>query len=122
MENNLQNNVFSEKLELNQRIESIGWGLFLVMIGGIWLVPDRFVPQGTWLVGAGLILLGLNVARYIKGIRMSGFTLFLGAVALLSGAADFLRVDLPLMPIFLILIGANIILKPMIEKYPKLSE
>jgi hypothetical protein len=122
MENNLQNNVFSEKLELNQRIESIGWGLFLVMIGGIWLVPDRFVPQGTWLVGAGLILLGLNVARYIKGIRMSGFTLFLGAVALLSGAADFLRVDLPLMPILLILIGANIILKPMIEKYPKLSE
>jgi hypothetical protein len=46
---------------LDRRLEGIGWALFLIMIGGLGLVPS--VPQGTWLVGTGLIMLGLNVAR-----------------------------------------------------------
>jgi membrane-bound ClpP family serine protease len=109
------------KIQLNKRIENTSWGVFLVMIGCLWLVPDRFIPNGTWLVGTGLILLGLNFFRYTRGIRMSGFTLFLGAIALLSGIADFFYVDLPLFPILLILIGANILIRPLIEKHPELE-
>ncbi len=105
-----------EKDVLNKRLERIGWGLFLLMIGGIGLVPDEQVPEGTWLIGVGLIMLGLNGARYLNGIKMSGFTIFLGVLALGSGISDFLGVDLPIFPILLILIGANIILKPWLEK------
>jgi hypothetical protein len=48
------------KRALDKRFEWIGWGLFLIMLGGLALVPNHLVPQGTWLVGTGLIMLGLN--------------------------------------------------------------
>lgn len=106
----------SEKELLNKRLENISWGLFLVMLGGLWLVPDRWIPEGTWLIGAGLIMLGLNFVRYLKGIKMSGFTLVVGVIALLSGIGDILKYDLPVFPILLILIGANILIRPLLEK------
>jgi hypothetical protein len=98
-----------EKLTLNHRLERISWGLFLIMIGGLWLVPNDWVPEGTWLIGAGLIMLGLNAARYLNGIAMSSFTIILGSLALAGGLAHLFGVALPLLPILLILIGAVII-------------
>jgi len=35
------------KEALNKRLESIGWALFLIMAGGIWLIPGDRVPSGT---------------------------------------------------------------------------
>jgi len=95
--------------KVNKTLESIAWGLFLVMIGGLWLVPEGVVPEGTWLIGVGLIMIGLNVARRLNGIKTSAFTVFLGTLALVIGLADFAGVDLPLLPILLIIIGANIL-------------
>ena len=106
----------TQKGVLNKRLEAIGWGLFLIMIGGIWLVPDEQVPQGTWLIGAGLIMLGLNGVRYLNGIKMSGFTIVLGILALAAALGGLFGVKLPLFAVLLILIGASIILKPLIEK------
>ena len=106
----------SPKEELNKRLENVSWGLFLIMLGGIWLVPDRFVPEGSWLIGAGLILIGLNVVRYLKQIPMSNFSLLLGGAALLIGISDFFQVDLPFFPILLIVLGAKLIIQPLIEK------
>lgn len=106
----------TEEQVLNKRLERIGWALFLIMIAGSALVPDERIPKGTWPIGVGLIMLGLNAARYLNGIKMSGFTIVLGILALGSGLGDFLGVDLPLFPILLILIGANIILRPLFEK------
>ena len=39
---------------LDRQLEGVGWALFLIMIGGIGLMQN--VPQGTWLVGTGLIM------------------------------------------------------------------
>jgi len=105
-----------QKNALNKRLEGISWALFLIMIGSIWLVPKEMVPKGTWLIGVGLIMLGLNGVRYLNDIKMSGFSIVVGILALLFGASDFLDVKLPFFPILLILIGASIILKPLIEK------
>jgi hypothetical protein len=104
----------AQKSSLNKRLDEIGWALFLIMIGGLWLLPAGKVPEGTWLVGAGLIMLGVNGVRYSNGIKVSSFTVILGVLALAGGLADFLGVKLPLFPILLILIGASIILKPSI--------
>ncbi len=104
------------KQVLNKRLETIGWGLFLIMIGGLALIPKEQVPEGVWSIGVGLIMLGLNAARFLNGIKMSGFTLVLGAIALLSGIGDMAGVDLPIGPILLIVIGANLLLKPLLEK------
>ena len=94
---------------LDRRLEGIGWALFLIMIGGIGLIPN--VPQGAWLVGTGLIMLGLNLARYLNGIRISNFTVVLGILALLLGIGGMTGIDLPFFPILLILIGADILVK-----------
>jgi len=75
--------------ELNKRLENIAWGAILVTIGTIGLVPDH-VPHGTWLIAAGLILLGLNVVRYLNQIAMRGLSL--------------------------VLIGGCILLKPVLER------
>ncbi len=108
----------SEKAALNKRLEQIGWGLFLIMIGGIALVPNKQVPEGTWLIGAGLIMLGLNVARYFNHLPLSSFTLVVGILAIVVGASDFFGADLPFFPILLIVIGASILLKPLFERGP----
>lgn len=99
----------SAKRDLNSRLERAGWALFLIMIGGLGLVSPDVVPEGTWLVGVGLIMLGLNAARRYYGIEPSTFTVILGVIALATGLSDFLGVDLPWLPILLILIGANLL-------------
>jgi len=99
----------TRKRSLNKQLEAVGWGLFLIMIGGLWLVPDEMVREGTWLIGAGLIMLGLNAARYYTGVKMSRFSIALGIIALIIGVSDFFGVELPLIPILIILFGASII-------------
>jgi hypothetical protein len=82
------------------------------------LAGEKFglVPQGTWLIGTGLIMLGLNGVRYFNGIKMHGFTLVLGLLTLLAGLGDLFHLKLPLFAIFVIFIGVSIILKPLLAK------
>ena len=115
------NQVFSDQPEvqknnLDKRLEDIGWALFLIMIGVIWLMPVGRLPEDAWLIGAGVIMLGINGVRYLNGIKMSGFTLILGALALIAGLGGVFAVKLPFFAVLFILIGASIILKPLLEK------
>ena len=105
-----------EKAALNKRMETIGWGLFLVMLGGFILVPGELVAKGLWSIGVGLIMLGLNAARYFYGIRMSGFTTVLGIISLISGVAQLLGMHTLEGALLLIILGAYLILKPWFEK------
>ena len=66
------------KVTLNKRLEESSWGFFLLLIGTLLLLPTELVPQGTWLIGAGFIMLVLNCVRYVNGISASGFTVVLG--------------------------------------------
>lgn len=105
-----------EKAALNKRLETTFWGLFLIMLGGWALIPAETIPKGAWSIGVGLLLLGLNAARYLIGIRMSGFTTFLGILALVGGIGDMLGwADLN-GAFILIILGAYLILKPWFEK------
>jgi hypothetical protein len=97
------------KKELNSRLETVGWGLFLIMIGGFALLKG--VPEGTWLIGAGLIMLGLNAVRLMAGIRASWFTLILGTIALFSGLGSVYGVNIPVGPLLIILIGLAIVVR-----------
>ncbi|MBZ5679756.1 MAG: hypothetical protein LAO24_06600 [Acidobacteriia bacterium] len=101
---------------LNKRLEDFGWGVLLVTIGTIWLVPEKQVPQGSWLIAAGLILLGLNATRYFNRIRMSGFSLVAGMLALIAGLSAFFGLKLPLFPIALIVIGVASLLKSLLDR------
>ena len=101
---------------LDKRLESLGWGLFLIMIGGLWLMPDDSLPEGTGLIGTGLIILGLAAVRYVNDIQVSRFWTSLGVIALGVGTGEVLGLDIPVVPILLIIIGAAILLKPLIRR------
>ena len=105
-------NVVSEhapRPALDRRLEGISWALFLIMIGGIGLIQG--VPQGTWLVGTGLIMLGLNAARYVNGLGVSYFSVVLGVAALALGVGGMTGLDVPFFPVLLIIIGADVLFK-----------
>jgi hypothetical protein len=105
-----------EKATLNKRLEGAAWGLFLIMVGGFMFVPQSQVPQGLWSIGIGVIMLGLNAARYFYGIRMSGFTTFLGILSVLGGLAELIGLTSLQGALLLIIIGASLILKPWFDK------
>ena len=105
-----------ESSALDKRLDAIGWGLFLVLVGGLWLMPEGWVPEGAWLVGAGCIILGLNAVRYLSNLKVSGFWNFMGALALISGITTFLGVELPVFPILLVLFGLGIIINLLVDR------
>lgn len=89
----------------NQKLEKIAWGIFLIMIGAMALTPNHLFPAGSWLIGTGLILLGININRFIQRIETSPFTIFLGILALTSGINAYLNITFPVLPILIIIIG-----------------
>jgi len=105
-----------EKIALGKRLDKAAWGLFLIILGCLWLIPDEKIHEDTWLLGAGVILLGLNAVRFIAGIRMNGFTIFLGVLGLLLGIGGIFGLDLPVFPILIILLGLSILIEPLFKR------
>ena len=106
---------------LNRRLEEAGWALFLIMIGGLWLLPEGRVPAFVWMAGAGLIILGVNFARYFAGIRMSGFTVFLGVLALVAGLGGALDLNLPIFAALFIIFGLSLLLRALFKRRDETS-
>lgn len=106
----------SEKAALNKRFEGIAWGCFLILWAGsmFWkaIAPGSPLPEGLWSIGVGLIFLGLNAARYISKIRMSGFTTFLGILSVLGGVVQLFGIKGVEGAFLLLILGAYLILKP----------
>ena len=94
-----------------QRLDEIAMALVLIMTGGLWLAPKAMFPEGTWLAGLGLILLGLNAVRRILGIRVSGFGIVVGFIALVAGVGHIIGKELPLVPILLIVLGVGLVIR-----------
>ncbi len=97
--------------ELDRRLNLIGWALILVMLGGLGLVPSHDLPDWTWLIGVGVILLGVNAVRAGCGLALNRFSTGLGLIALLVGLASIAGADLPILAIILIVFGADLALK-----------
>jgi hypothetical protein len=94
-----------------QRLEEIALALVLIMTGALWLAPKVIFPEGTWLAGVGLILLGLNAARGIRGLKTSGFGIIAGLVAFAAGVGRIIGRDLPIVPALLVVLGVALIIK-----------
>ncbi len=105
---NASNNQSSRNDKIAGRIDAIGWALFFVMIGGLGLFSAESVPEGTWLVGLGVIWLGGNAARFAYGLKAIGWTLIAGVVALAAGLGGIFGVELPIFPILLVVCGLSV--------------
>ena len=97
----------------NRNLDTIAWGAFFIW----WGITELFgsLPEGVGAIGVGLILLGLNMVRSMKGISTSGFTTILGILALvwggleLAGAVLSLPFELPIFAILLIVLGVSLV-------------
>ncbi len=98
-----------------QKMGSFGWGAILLLTGSMFLVPNDLVPDGTWLMSVGFILLGLNAARYSFRRQWNGCSFSLGVLALLAGIGAFFHVNLPLLGVTLIVIGVVALLVRLCE-------
>ncbi len=93
----------------NRNFEGLAWGAIFIWWGITELF--HFLPDGTGALGLGLILLGVNAARYLSGIAMSGFSITVGSLALVWGGLELagpllsLPFHLPVFPILLIVLG-----------------
>ena len=97
---------------LDKQLDATGWGLFFIMIGVLWLLPEGKVHEDSWLIGMGAIIFCLNGIRYLYGIRVQGFRTVIGIIALIFGVSGVFSLDLPVFQMLIIIFGISIILKP----------
>jgi hypothetical protein len=103
----------------NRRFETLAWGLLLVWLGAWWgFLDSGILPGGSGALGVGLILLGLNIARWLNGIPISVLSTSFGALFLLLGLmklADVARrcpmCNVNLFALFLILLGGIVLVR-----------
>jgi uncharacterized membrane protein len=105
-----------QKAALNKQLETAAWGAFLILLGGFMFVPQEIIKGGWWSIGVGLIMLGLNLARYLNHLRMSGFTVVLGLLSITGGIADLMGVQGVSGAVLLIVLGAYLMLKPWFDR------
>jgi len=104
---------------LNRNLEVMAWGALFVWWGITELFP--FLPHGAGTIGVGLILLGLNVARLLSGVRASGFTITLGILALVWGGLELagsllaLPFQIPVFAVLLIVLGAIMLVRELLS-------
>jgi hypothetical protein len=103
--------------KFNPDLGAIAWGALFILWGFTELFPS--LPEGTGALGIGAILLGLNLARYIKGQPTTGITTTFGILALLLGGLELARpllhlsFELPIFAILLFALGAIILMGSM---------
>lgn len=100
---------------LNKRYLTIALGVLFLWLGILMIVPGNQSP--IFVLGAGIILLGLNLARAVHGIPMSAFSITLGGLAFGLGLVAMFRTvlnippfDLPFLPTVLIIIGLYVLI------------
>jgi hypothetical protein len=95
--------------KIHDRFVTIGWALFLILIGVIWLIPKDVLPEGAFFLGVGAILLGLSLVKFLMGLKTSETVIFLGIIAGAVGLRGLLEIKLPLIPIIVIVLGSFIL-------------
>jgi len=98
-----------KKKAILDKINGMGFALFIIMIGTLFLMPKGTLPETTWLIGSGIIMLGGNVARRLNGITLCQCTIALGGLLLIAGILGIYGIELPLLPILLVLAGIGIV-------------
>jgi uncharacterized membrane protein len=100
-----------DSVNRNVALTSLAWGLFIILIGICWTASQYYNIEvvSYAALGAGIILIGLNVARASLGMALSWFSLFIGIVAFAFGGAALVGYSLPLWQTIIVLIGLFIV-------------
>lgn len=93
--------------ELARRLDAVGWALFLIWIGIVLLISAQ---ASLALLGIGVIILGVQVARVVLQLNLEGFWFVVGLLFLVGGFWQMVGAQFPLVPILLIVAGLAVIL------------
>lgn len=90
----MDENALIAKHMLNLKLIKLSWALFFILIGGSWILESlgRIDNTQKWALiyaGSGGILILLNILRIVWRLDMSRFTIGLGVLGLLFGAAKY---------------------------------
>ena len=103
-------------------LDDLGWGTLLISVGVLWMMPEGKLPHGTWMIAAGFIVLLFSAARLVHKASVNGFSVAVGALAVIAGIGAAFDVRLPMFPIGLIVIGLCMLLSPPQEDRRNLTD
>ena len=101
---------------LNFKLVKLSWALFLILIGGSWILEslgkiDNPQKWGIVYAGCGVILLLLNLMRIAWKINISKFTTWLGTIGLVFGIAKFFNFNLSIWAAAIMILGLIMLLE-----------
>ena len=108
-------NAVSDRRQMGERLDEVGWALLFLMSGAILALPGIPHPWAAWFIGVGAILVGLNLVRYATGLRVHIVTTGCGAIAMAAGVGAYFGIDIPILALILVLIGAVILVGPLVK-------
>jgi hypothetical protein len=86
-----------------KNFSAVGWGLFFIWVGICYIAGFGFT---VGLLGVGVIILAVQLARTFSGIKFEVFWVVVGILFVLGGIWNLLKIEFDLVPILLILAGA----------------
>lgn len=101
---------------LNFKLVKLSWALFLILIGGSWILESlgKIDNSQKWAIiyaGCGIILLLLNLMRIAWKINISKFTTWLGTIGLVFGIAKFFNFNLSIWAAAIMILGLIMLLE-----------
>ncbi len=91
-----------------RQIDAAAWAVFFIWVGMVMLAG---LPWGWFLVGVGVLILGAQVARQQRNLKIETFGVVIGLIILAAGIWELLSLPWPLMPIALIVLGGYLLWK-----------
>ena len=98
---------FIEHQGRSNLLDVVGWALFFIWAGVAWLMG---VSLGWVIIGTGILLLGLQVARGLFRARIDVFWIVVAMAFVIGGFWELWQVAIPLAPIILIAVGIGLLI------------
>ena len=107
-----------ERKHLEDKLSAVGWALFLIWVGVAYLLD---IGTGLGVLGIGAITLGVQTARFMRGLGLETFWVIVGLLFLLGGIWVVLGIEpkFPLVPSAFIVFGLAVLWSVMKRNPPQ---
>jgi hypothetical protein len=91
----------------DRNFNAVGWGLFFIWIGICYLAGISFA---VGILGVGIILLGVQLARKLSNVKSETFWVVVGILFVIGGIWDLLKIQFDLVPILILIAGVLLLI------------
>jgi hypothetical protein len=98
---------FIEHQDRSNLLDVVGWALFFIWAGVAWLLE---VSLGWGIIGTGILLLGLQLARVLLHMPVDVFWIIVAMALVIGGFWELWDVAIPLAPLILIALGIGLLI------------